>query len=712
MDFFACCQFGELQPLVDLYKYSTFHGRARLAQQRDSQQRTALHQAAESGHFHVVQWLVEVLGVDVNATDQLDWTALHSAARVGRTDICLYLISRGADVEVSSSSGCLALNYFIRHCDSRDRLELLAALTLLCPAREDLLALNDRGESLLHYACLNSSTNTETMVSFLMQNGVDPSVANNRGDLARDFLGASKKEELAALLGSGDGRDTDATPAMASMRFEKSTADGSAVGASSTPGEPQAPREIISFVTKGTEAENGSLLADLLAIKASLSGQPSAEAHKDLLQRIDNTVDALRPTGSALDAEHRYNLGARFAKALSLEVEVSLSNRTARKFRLEGKIMRCEKEGGAREYLYFFLFTDVLVLFDEARIKARKIGEEITVTRSDMTLLCLDELTVFDIPEACGMLHGLQIVADPANTITRSSCTYLLPSAEQKTELLNLLQAHIQQLNENFDIDASGAAFPEADAIRKEGFLVKQGLVVNNFQRVYVRYTGEELYYYPSEASDTPIGALDLEGLVVKFDNKKNMLRWCDVKRGRSANFCALSTSDYKEWKAAVVGKGAEINSSNAITEQAPISGAASLTVVVHSGRDLTPMDVNGKSDPYCIIGLCTTTGEWLKGAKRKKTPVIRKTLHPHWKKGNKFTLASPDPSYGIRIDVWDEDRLKKDDFMGLVFITQQELLPSKPLTKWFPLLPMPGKEEANDKIQGDLYVSVTVARI
>ena len=109
-----------------------------------------------------MQWLVEVLGVDVNATDQLDWTALHSAARVGRTDICLYLIARGADVEVSSSSGCLALNYFIRHCDTRDRLELLAALTLLCPAREDLLALNDRGLPIL---CLHSLPYSYTLLS-------------------------------------------------------------------------------------------------------------------------------------------------------------------------------------------------------------------------------------------------------------------------------------------------------------------------------------------------------------------------------------------------------------------------------------------------------------------------------------------------------------------------------------------------------------------
>lgn len=301
------------------------------------------------------------------------------------------------------------------------------------------------------------------MVSFLMENGVDPAVANNRGDLARDFLSAGKQSELAALLGSG-GEGDEQLPAMASMKFERADSSGRALAPDSTPGEPGAPREVISFVTKGKETEDSSLLDDLLAIKASLGDGASPDLHKDLLQRIGNTVDALRPTGSALDAEHRYNLGPRFAKALSLEVAVSLSNRTARKFLLEGKIMRCKNEGGNREYLYFFLFTDVLVLFDEARIKARKIGEEIAVTRDDMTLLCLDELTVFDVPEACGVLYGLQIVADPANTVTRSSCTYLLPSGEQKAELLTALQGHIQQLNENFDIDAS-VSYPSLLAV-------------------------------------------------------------------------------------------------------------------------------------------------------------------------------------------------------------------------------------------------------
>ena len=34
------------------------------------------------------------------------------------------------------------------------------------------------GESLLHYACLNNSNNMPFFVTFLMENGVDPTIKN------------------------------------------------------------------------------------------------------------------------------------------------------------------------------------------------------------------------------------------------------------------------------------------------------------------------------------------------------------------------------------------------------------------------------------------------------------------------------------------------------------------------------------------------------
>lgn len=46
------------------------------------------------------------------------------------------------------------------------------------------------------------------------------------------------------------------------------------------------------------------------------------------------------------------------------------------------------------------------------------------------------------------------------------------------------------------------------------------------------------------------------------------------------------------------------------------------ITVTIHFGTDLAPMDVNGLSDPYCQCN-------W--GTETKKTSIKEKTLNPQW---------------------------------------------------------------------------------
>ena len=53
-----------------------------------------------------------------------------------------------------------------------------SCLGLLTPSPSHLLILNERGESLLHYACLNNSDTMPFIVSYLMENGVDPGIRN------------------------------------------------------------------------------------------------------------------------------------------------------------------------------------------------------------------------------------------------------------------------------------------------------------------------------------------------------------------------------------------------------------------------------------------------------------------------------------------------------------------------------------------------------
>ena len=56
------------------------------------------HRYAPSGMMAAVKYLVEEVGVDVNAEDEDGSTAVHNAASRGDNEMILYLVSKGADV--------------------------------------------------------------------------------------------------------------------------------------------------------------------------------------------------------------------------------------------------------------------------------------------------------------------------------------------------------------------------------------------------------------------------------------------------------------------------------------------------------------------------------------------------------------------------------------------------------------------------------------
>ncbi|OHT16502.1 hypothetical protein TRFO_41787 [Tritrichomonas foetus] len=67
---------------------------------------TALHYAAENGHFEVVQLLLKQPDIDVNAQDQKGWTPLHRATMNGHFDVVRILLSnKNVNVNRKNYSG-------------------------------------------------------------------------------------------------------------------------------------------------------------------------------------------------------------------------------------------------------------------------------------------------------------------------------------------------------------------------------------------------------------------------------------------------------------------------------------------------------------------------------------------------------------------------------------------------------------------------------
>ncbi|KAM9460980.1 multiple C2 and transmembrane domain-containing protein 2 isoform 1-T2 [Clarias gariepinus] len=82
------------------------------------------------------------------------------------------------------------------------------------------------------------------------------------------------------------------------------------------------------------------------------------------------------------------------------------------------------------------------------------------------------------------------------------------------------------------------------------------------------------------------------------------------------------------------------------------------LQVKVIKALDLLAADLNGKSDPFCVLEL---------GNDRLQTHTVYKSLHPEWNKV--FTFPVKDVHDVLEVTVFDEDGDKPPDFLGKVAI-------------------------------------------
>lgn len=80
----------------------------------------------------------------------------------------------------------------------------------------------------------------------------------------------------------------------------------------------------------------------------------------------------------------------------------------------------------------------------------------------------------------------------------------------------------------------------------------------------------------------------------------------------------------------------------------------AILSVRIIEARDLTPMDITGKADPYCVLKF---------GGQQQKSNYIKQELNPVW--NEVFTFDVETGKEVMEISVYDRDDFGTDDFEG-----------------------------------------------
>lgn len=118
----------------------------------------------------------------------------------------------------------------------------------------------------------------------------------------------------------------------------------------------------------------------------------------------------------------------------------------------------------------------------------------------------------------------------------------------------------------------------------------------------------------------------------------------------------------------------------------------ASAVMTLHGARNVKAADMGGTSDPYVVVKLG--------GVVVYRSPVIYKTLNPNWEVS--FTVDRIVANIPLVFEVWDEDRLSSDDFLGQT-VLKLPLLYN--LTKEsFALV---GRNEKDLGIRGELCLSL-----
>ncbi|XP_049964657.1 E3 ubiquitin-protein ligase Nedd-4 isoform X4 [Schistocerca serialis cubense] len=144
---------------------------------------------------------------------------------------------------------------------------------------------------------------------------------------------------------------------------------------------------------------------------------------------------------------------------------------------------------------------------------------------------------------------------------------------------------------------------------------------------------------------------------------------------------------------------------------ETPVEPTTKLRLRVIAGHHLAKKDIFGASDPYVRIDLNTVNGDETIDSVLTKTK--KKTLNPQW--NEEFVFRVKPAEHKLVLQVFDENRLTRDDFLGMVEVNllnlpkEQEGRTIPP--KQYTLLPRRLDKFARSRVKGHLELYIAYIR-
>ncbi|XP_065350564.1 uncharacterized protein LOC135946307 isoform X2 [Cloeon dipterum] len=132
---------------------------------------------------------------------------------------------------------------------------------------------------------------------------------------------------------------------------------------------------------------------------------------------------------------------------------------------------------------------------------------------------------------------------------------------------------------------------------------------------------------------------------------------------------------------------------------------AGSLEILVKQCRDLAPVDAKrSRSDPYVKVYLLPDKSK----SGKRKTKVKKHTLNPIFEETLKFNLTLQGlETRTLWLTVWHSDMFGRNDFLGEVMMSLENVVFDDPTPKWYPLQERTEPFEELISYKGDLIVGL-----
>ncbi|KAI9517957.1 hypothetical protein NQZ68_001127 [Dissostichus eleginoides] len=208
-----------------------------------------------------------------------------------------------------------------------------------------------------------------------------------------------------------------------------------------------------------------------------------------------------------------------------------------------------------------------------------------------------------------------------------------------------------------------------------------------------------ELWSKEGRRSEECLGACEVELSRVPFDQRQLLTHTLDQGKGRLVFLLTLNTCSgvsISDLCAAPLDEPHEqenqLDNYSLKSSLKNLRDVGFLQIKVIKAADLMAADLNGKSDPFCVLEL---------GNDRLQSHTIYKSLHPEWNKV--FTIPVKDIHEVLVVTIFDEDGDKAPDFLGKVAIPLLSVRRGQQIT--YPLK----KEDLGGLSKGTITLDVDV---